>query len=156
MLGPNEGYSGEFTLSVPEGGAIDSYADATYTGRHEVLGSATDTVRAYDGKVTAVTATYWPWLDENPPVDSSSSLPEGCMTTASLAEELGWDVYDGKVDKYGGLVIEVTSPSKLPDGWVAVTEGKKIDEFDSYRGMKVGFWTVYPPYSCRKALGYSQ
>lgn len=157
ILGPNEGYSGEFTIAVPENGAVDSYADATYTGHHELLGAATDTVRAYSGTVTAVTATYWPWLDEDPPVDSSSTLPEGCMTTAALADLYGWNIYDGNVDKYGGLVVELTEAGRLPEEWIAVGEnGKKIDEYDSSRGMKAGFWTVYPSYSCRKALGYSQ
>lgn len=158
ILGPNEGYSGKFTIAVPANGAVDSYAKATYTGRHELLGAATDTTRAFDGKVTAVTATYWPWLDENPPVtggESSALADTSCVDPIALAAQQSW-TYTGTPDQYGGLVVTLSKVDTLPADWEAVTQGHSIKEFDVDRTMSPGTWTVYPPYSCRVQLGYSQ
>lgn len=165
ILGPNEGYSGKFTITVPVGGAVDSYASAVYTGRHELLGAATDTMRAFDGKVTATTVTYWPWLDENPPVSSSSLSDDTpsdgtstCIDPVKLAKMNGWAV-SGSPDKYGGLVVTIDRDgANLPSGWMANYEGGSIGESDGERTLapwKVA--TIYPPYGeCRNSLGYTQ
>lgn len=160
IVGPNEGYSGTFTIAVPAGGAVDSYAEATYSGTHELLGSATDTVRAFDGTVTAVTATYWPWLDEAPPVSGGTSASQPiasgtCMDPTALAAQHNW-TYTGTPDQYGGLVVTLSNVDTLPADWEAVTQGHSIKEFDVNREMSAGTHTIYPPYSCRAALGYSQ
>ena len=158
--GPDQGFNGSFTISVPVNGAVDSYAEATYTGRHELLGAATDTTRAFDGKVTAVTATYWPWLDENPPVTGgiSASQPIAnatCTDPKVLAAQHGW-TSTGSPDKYGGLVVTLASSDVLPVDWEAIGPAGSIMEFDTNRTMSAVTYTVYPPFSCREQLGYSQ
>ncbi len=165
ILGPNEGWNGEFTLQVPANGAVDSYQAAKYTGKTELLGPETDTMRAYDGSVTAVTATYWPWLDENPPLvaaDVSTKPAEpvtkttGCIDPKDLAKDNVW-TYSGTPDKYGGLQVTLTSVGTLSDSWMANGEGGiHIGDSDTIRTMRTGVWTIYPPFSCREELGYSQ
>lgn len=159
VLGPNEGYAGSFSLAVPAGGAVDTYAAAKCTGTSQTLGTATDTVRCFDGTVTAVRATYWPWLDENPPVSggASSSTAEttGCVDPKVMATQHGW-TYAGSPDQYGGLVVTLTSADTLPVDWEAVTQGHTIRESDSNRAMAKGVYTIYPPYADRECLGYSK
>lgn len=159
ILGPNEGYSGEFTIAVPANGAVDSYAKATYTGRHELLGAATDTMRAFDGTVTAVTATYWPWLDEAPPISGGTSSQTvagaACIDPTALAAQHGW-TYSAAPDQYGGLVVTLTGSDELPADWEANGPTGSIKEFGINRAMSATTYTIYPPYSCRAALGYSQ
>lgn len=76
VLGPNEGYHGTFTLAVPAHGAVDAYSvpcGAKYTGNFKLVAGGQpnpcdDTYRASDGTVTALSATYYPWNDADPPV----------------------------------------------------------------------------------------
>lgn len=159
VLGPNEGHTGLFNLDVPVGGAVDTYASATCSGQSQLLGSATDTVRCLSGTVTAERATYWPWLDENPPVSggvtSSQSVAGTCIDPTALAAQQGW-TYTGSPDTYGGLVVTLASSATLPHDWESVGPAGSIKEFDVNREMSAGTHTIYPPYSCRVALGYSQ
>lgn len=158
VLGPNEGYSGSITMQVPTNGAIDSYVGANFSGRNTQIGE--DTIRAFDGTVTGVSMTYWPWLDEDPTVGSvttSVTVTAGdCIDPTVLATQMGWR-NDGWADqKYGGLRVELTSNGQLPPMWEAQASGRSIKETDPNREMVIGFWTIYPPYSCREALGYSK
>ncbi len=158
ILGPNEGYSGSVTMSVPPNGAIDSYVGASFTGNTQQIG--VDTVRGFDGKVTATTMTYWPWLDENPPVGSvttSNVTTTGqCIDPTVLATQQGWR-NDGWADQtYGGLRVELTTAGQLPPMWEAVASGRSIKESDVNREMVATVWTVYPPFACRDELGYSK
>lgn len=175
VLGPNEGYSGSFTLQVPTNGAVDSYPGAAFTGSNRQIG--VETVRAFDGSVTAVTASYWPWLDENPPAGGGQALvPQeapaqapaqvaqtkaaapavpkaasgNCMLASVLAAQRGWKVIDNptSVTKYGGSVVELPPGASLPSGW----------EFSGSPGAKPangGVFSIYPPNDgvCRARLG---
>ena len=159
ILGPAEGHSAEFSINVPLHGGVDTYGTAKCTGTKVELGAETDTYRCLSGKVTAVNATYWPWLDENPPVsggvvaDQVKSQTDDCIDPVELAKKNSWS-YTGKPDKYGGLVVALKSDAELPTKWEA--KGKtSIMESDTVRKMIAGSWTVYPPFTCRVTLGYS-
>lgn len=180
VLGPNEGYGGNVTMSVPmPGTAIDSHATATFTGRTQKLG--VDTIRAFDGQVTGLSMTFWPWLDEAPPVSDTTlfggpftSSPGGttpsqpapvttpvastsqCMQPDQLASQNGWQNLGFADKKFGGLRVQLSSSGTLPASWEALTGGKSIKETDPERSMTSGVWTIYPPFSCRDALGYSK
>lgn len=76
VLGPNEGFGGEVTMTVTPGGAIDAYdvkCGARYSATpRKVAGGkpnpCDDTWRADSGTVTGQSMTYWPWNDEHPPL----------------------------------------------------------------------------------------
>lgn len=159
VLGPREGnWTTLVTVNVPQGGAIDSYNEATYSVTPTTIGQ--NTKRAVSGTVTATTMTYWFWLDEAPPVSSGipstgSSETTGIIDPTDLAIQHGWS-YLGAPDVYGGLVVTLTSVDTLPLYWEAMTQGSSIKETDVNRTMSAGTWTVYPPYAHRAALGYSQ
>lgn len=76
VLGPNEGYSGDVTLTVPAHGAIDGApADCGYTysgGNSEVAtlpNHCDSTVRATSGTVTGPRMTYYVYNDDAPPAE---------------------------------------------------------------------------------------
>lgn len=79
ILGPNEGFRGEVTLSVPAGGAVDGYdtkCGARYSQPARLVAGGSpnpcdDTWRADGGTVTGQSLTYWPWNDDKPPTGSS-------------------------------------------------------------------------------------
>ena len=171
VLGPNEGYSGEFTLEVPTNGAVDAYPGAKFSGANHQIGA--ETIRGTDGKVTAVRATYWPFNDDNPPksattgattaataVATTAPATGGCKLGSALAAEMGWRLEPNQpadVTKYGGAQVTLDSSSTLPSGWEALTSGQKIAGGDSDRMMLKGTWSVYPPNDgkCRQQLGVS-
>lgn len=167
VLGPGEGYSGSFTLTVPDHGAVDSYPGATFSGNNHRIGA--ETIRATSGKVTAVRATYWPWLDENPPsaqttgyapnvtpvADQPTAAPT-CVDPTALATSRGWNNLGWSDQKYGGLRVQLSNSDTLPDKWEALTSGSGIHESDTNRQMSPGTWTIYPPFACRESLGYSK
>lgn len=169
VLGPNEGYSGSFTLEVPDHGAVDSYPGATFSGNNHRIGA--ETIRATSGKVTAVRATYWPWLDENPPSAQTGPAPAqptaapttqtqpgnaACVDPTALASSHGWQNLGFADQKYGGLRVQLSGSDTLPSGWEALTSGGGIHESDTNRQMSPGNWTIYPPFACRESLGYSK
>jgi len=175
ILGPAEGWNSSFTVNVSKGGAVDSYLGATFSGSTHKIGS--ETIRATDGSVTAVRATVWFWLDENPPTASQSTSqpsqpsqsqpvqpsqptqstinPSTPIGVDKVASQLGWTVKSGP-DKFGGFVIEVQKTSILPPLFEATTSGRKILENDTDRTMTPGTWSVYPPFAWREALGFSK
>lgn len=182
ILGPNEGYPGSVNLTVTSGGAIDSYdpaCGATYTSTPKEVGPGhpdpcDDVWRATSGQVTAERLTYWPWLDgvnngqppeaslvvaENPAENQEPESPAAgepiCMTTPEMVASLG-ATSQGETDQWGGMAVQIVNPVQLPDGWMAETEGGKIAEFGGDRTLTIGYWTIYPPYTCRASLGYKQ
>jgi hypothetical protein len=167
VLGDAEGWGESFSLNVPVGGAVDAYQGANCTGRSDYIGPETDTLRCFDGSVTATRATYWPWLDEAPPTSgvsmsagdlasNSASVTVDCVDPTDLARENGWN-YSTQPDKYGGLQVTLTDNATLPNDWEAIGQGgTRIGEFDSPRTMSTGTYTVYPPFGCRDELGYSK
>lgn len=168
VLGPNEGYHGAVTMTVPKNGAIDSYHGATFSGTNMEISPpeprGTDTVRGFDGTVTGVSMTFWPWLDENPPSGQTAApAPQGsnepasvsCIQPTKLASDNGWADKGWADQKYGGLRVELTKAGSLPAKWEAQASGRRINEDDQAREMVAGFWTVYPPHACRTELGYS-
>lgn len=169
ILGPNEGFQGEVTLEVPPNGAVDAYPGARFTGRTKRIGS--ETTRALDGTVTGVSMTYWPWLDEDPPIgQKTQTATDNTKTDAKTAEtpktnvegpeqlatRMGWKVIEWADQKYGGLRVELSSPGQLPDKWEALASGRTIKESDTNREMVPGVWTIYPPFADREALGFSK
>ncbi len=179
VLGPREGeWYSPVTLTVPVGGAIDSYNEASYTGTTHRIGQ--NTIRATDGTVTGVSMTYWFWWDDNPPTSmpagKTSIAPAAAATTspvatpvattaantltceqpATLATREGWTKI-GQPNQYGGLQVRISTAAQLPLMWEAEGEGgRKIIETDTARSLVAGVWTVYPPYSCREELGFSR
>ncbi len=175
ILGPNEGYNGSFTIAVPAHGAVDAYPGATFTGRSMQIGS--ETIRAFDGSVTAQRATYWPWLDENPPTASSSTMPPAqpaaqaipaatppgdvqCLDPVTLAMQKKWmkpgDKPNWADTQYGGLRVELKSTDQLPPKWEAISSGRTIKENDTDRTMVIGWWSIYTPYDCRAQYKFSK
>lgn len=175
--GPDEGkHDGTpFTIAVPTGGAIDVYPGANCTGTSRQIGP--ETLRCYSGKVVnVVRATYWPWLDENPPIAQSQNAPAApvvvqqapaaaaapapakaapaaspnCMLGSALAAQKGWKVVDNpaSVTKYGGTVVDLPAGSQLPTGW----ESKGSPGAKPANG---GVFSIYPPNDgiCRAKLG---
>lgn len=57
-------------------------------------------------------------------------------------------------DQYGGIVVDVSVPKTLPEGFMA-QGSTNIGEHGGNRTMSPGRWTVYPPYSWRDILGFS-
>lgn len=176
ILGPNEGYSGNVTLSVPAHGAVDSYVGATFSGNHVQIGA--NTVRGLGGTVTGVTMTYWPWLDEDPPLGTTSQPPTppapaapkaeptaapapvattNCVGPKKLAFDRGWKDGGWADEKYGGLRVELVREDQLPPMWEAICEGGvHVYESDTNRAIGPAVCTIYPPYSCRETLGFSK
>ncbi|RJQ38147.1 hypothetical protein C4559_02140 [Candidatus Microgenomates bacterium] len=175
ILGPNEGFQGLVSMSVPiQGSVIDSHNTATFTGQTIRLGS--DTIRATNGSVTGLSMTFWPWWDENPPKSDtnafrvsgitqpqpiqpapSTGATTGCIRPDQLATQMGWQNQGIDDAKFGGFHVKLSSPDTLPAKWEAIGEGKQhIFENDSNRSMRPGIWTVYAPFECREQLGFSK
>lgn len=87
VLGPKEGFRGLVTLTVPDGGRIDSYpvscgAQYSQTPRMEAGGKPNpcdDTWSADAGTVTAQRMSYWPWNDKYPPI-GRTTVAQASMT----------------------------------------------------------------------------
>lgn len=118
VLGPNEGFAGEVSVTMPSiGGALDAYdtaCGAKYSETPVLINSmpnkcdSTWRVTGGSANVKALSLTYWPWNDDKPPVgaaatsssgkDSSASAPAPASTGGSgdcklgkdLASEKGW------------------------------------------------------------------
>lgn len=162
VTGPNEADAGTFTLHVPEGGAVDSYAEscgAEYSSGDPVLindmpNDCDDTYRATEGSVTAESATYWHIDDAQWPqqLDTSCIAPED-MAQVIEAENQGW-----ADQQYGGLRVKTTQQTRLPEGWEALgEEGASIRGDAPDRDMEAGtVWSMYPPFTddCRSKLGF--
>lgn len=164
-------------MTVADRGAIDSYNEASYTGSTHRIGR--NTIRATGGDVSGVSMTFWFWWDENPPTSmpagNSAIAPAAAATTspvatpvattaanitceqpATLATREGWTKI-GQPNQYGGLQVRISNSDVLPMMWEAEGENNlKIIETDTARSLVAGVWTVYPPYSCRKELGFSR
>ncbi len=165
VLGPNEGYGGNVTMTVPSHGAIDAYLEAKFSGTHTSLGP--DTERALNGTVTGLSMTYWPYLDEDPPTSGSSSTDSthtmnstestdssktptstntgssDCMSVDTLVTQKGWKYYPSKekqaesVTRYKGAVVKANVQKQdLPEGWEVLTDGSGVS-------------TIYPPKACQ-------
>lgn len=74
VLGPNEGYTGDVTISPWEHGAVDGSREEcgyTYDGKTTVEGDhiddCDDTIRLHDGSATGPRFTWYVWNDANPP-----------------------------------------------------------------------------------------
>jgi len=87
VLGPNEGFSGAVTYTVPQNGAIDAYSvtcgarySATPTLINDLPENCDDTWRAVEGTVTAQRLTYWPFNDDNPPTSAVTVAPAAAAT----------------------------------------------------------------------------
>lgn len=84
-LGPREGHPGEFTMTVPQFGVIDSYpvsCGAKYSEEPTLIGGhnpqvCDETWRAYRGTITALRQTYWAFDDQNPPNRRGGVTPQG-------------------------------------------------------------------------------
>lgn len=178
--GPVEGWNDPFTVSVPSGGVVDAYPGATFSGEHFPLSAATE--RASSGSVTAVRATVWPWWDERPPVVTTSQAapaptptipptikgtapaPTATMAAATncikpdvLANQKGWQGKYAPNDPYGAFVVSLNTEQTLPPSWEAIGAGNKhIYNTDTNRAMSPGTWSIYTPFDCREALGYSK
>ncbi len=171
ILGPDEGWTTTFTVLVPQFGAVDAYPGAGFSVPNQTMQIGPETVRAFEGSVTAVRATYWPWLDEAPPIfgvpfivpagsayvsSQTSAAAVPCIQPTDLATQMGWRTVEWADQKYGGLRVELTTSGQLPSMWEALASGRQIKEADVNREMVTGFWTVYPPYACREELGFSK
>lgn len=164
VLGPNEGYSGSFSIDVPANGAVDSYPGATFTGTNRRIGS--ETIRGTSGKVTATRATYWPWDDDNPPTGASAANTNQpasdnvCMLGKDLALQMKWPLIGDQSDditKYGGARIHLDSAAQLPTQWEGISGGRKIATDSSDHTMVQGDWSIYPPPgACRDQLGVAK
>ena len=172
VMGPNEGFLGTFTVSVPDHGRVDSYATscgARYTvdPRPIAVGSPNkcdDTWAIDSGSVTALSATVYAFNDENPPIGGSSAQPGGksttdngqgqCMLGKDLASQRGWTLVQpqpSSVTQYGGAQVEVKTQDTVPQGWEATTNGPALHGGDL---LTPGFYSVYPPHgACRVSLG---
>lgn len=182
VLGPNEGFGGNVTLTVPSHGAIDGSQPScgyTYSGNTTVEGDlpedCDDTVRASDGTVTGPRLTYYPYNDANPPkkgdkfdpgatnatssTDSSASSTTGdetCMTGRDLAKKMKWTVMEDQTatidNKEAGFGVVVQVETET-----TVPDGW-IAQFDGPQlsgGDLVtpGFYTFWPPEGdCRETL----
>lgn len=179
VLGPREGeWYSTVTMTVPAGGAIDSYNEARYTGTTHRIGR--NTIRATDGDVSGVSMSFWFWWDDNPPtsmpagntvvapaaaattspmaapVATSAATTLTCEQPATLASREGWTKI-GQPNQYGGLQVRLSNADELPMMWEAEGENNlKIIETDTDRTLVAGVWTIYPPYSCREELGFSR
>ncbi len=182
VLGPNEGFSGAVTYTVPQNGAIDAYSvacgarySATPTLINDLPENCDDTWRAVEGTVTALRLTYWPWNDDNPPTVAGVVVPAAaaveatavptateestalvCIAPDALATEMGWKNKGWADETYGGLRVELTKAGELPELWEAIASGRNIKQDSVEREMVPGFWTIYPPYDCREELGFSR
>lgn len=184
VLGPSEGWDQAFSITVPyPGSVVDSYPQALFSGNHFRLSNATE--RATSGSVSGLRATFWPWWDENPPtgpVPAMTAAPAGqqpqsaptmaapppppptsvpvlnpaCVQPADLATQMGWKNLGWADKTYGGLRVELTQPSQMPPKWEAITKGRHIYQDDADRSMATGVWSIYPPFECRDALGFSK
>lgn len=93
ILGPNEGFRGEVTLSVPAGGAVDGYdtkCGARYSQPARLVAGGSpnpcdDTWRADGGTVTGQSLTYWPWNDDRPPGLTAQGAPGPAGTAPGQA-----------------------------------------------------------------------
>lgn len=97
VLGPNEGFSGAVTLTVPQNGAIDSYpveCGARYSEIPTLINrmpqNCDNTMRAINGTVTAQRMTYWPWNDDvehtvSSVVPAAAETPVAAPTVAAPA-----------------------------------------------------------------------
>lgn len=171
VLGPNEGYPGVVTMTVPYPGAvIDAWKGAQT--EFDRIKKGEDTYRSTRGWVRAESMTFWPWHDEDPP-KGSASFPTGSVTSApvvlaasaagvecvdptKLAAQQGWQVLDWADKRFGGLRVTVPASTIVPPMWEAIQGTRKVLETDTDRGLSAGVVTVYPPYSCREQLGYSK
>jgi len=66
VLGPDNGFSSVFSMTVPyQGAIIDAYPGAVFQGTAKSLSD--ETVRLTDGYMNGVRGTFWFWNDEDPP-----------------------------------------------------------------------------------------
>lgn len=177
VLGPNEGFGGEVTMTVAIGGAIDSYAEscgAQYSTKPRLVAGGAPNVcdntwQTDVGTVTALSMTYWPWNDAAPPIGGgqvgllgtpvAATTPAAagpCQQPQDLAKAMGWSEKGWGDQKFGGLRVELAAAGTLPALWEGIASGRKIAAADPAREMVPTVWTIYPPFECREKLGYSK
>ncbi len=183
VLGPNEAHPGMVTMTVAEHGRIDSYdpiCGAKYSVppteiRGELPNPCDDTWSAYSGKVTALSMTYYPFDDHNPPNQGGTSSSEttdtnqspaaaapvvSCMLASDYAGQMKWPLVEPQVEsvtKYGGAQVVVTSDAILPQGWEAIVGDLKLKGGDLLTAGTIDdplTYSIYPPPGeCRVQLG---
>lgn len=180
VLGPNEGYGGDVTISPWEHGAVDGSREEcgyTYDGETTVEGDfpeeCDDTIRLHDGSATGPRFTWYVWDDANEPdmdkdtydwqavIDGKADTDDPdtsgnveCMLATDMADKMGWTVQDEQpegVTKYGGAVIDVTKDTTVPPGWAATNGDLQLEGGDL---MTPDTYSLYPPGGeCRDTLG---